>query len=189
MASGNPNEIDEITQDMDPEAKARYELYLSSTAETESTLIRVDVTASLMADWPAWQRSDFLTALPDNQTIKTIHLSGQGLEQVLTEYQIEDMLLNGLGSLKNLRELFIFQGGCPFLTETLLAKCLERAVNVKVLMLWQFKDMGNHPELAAAIRMHPSLERVTINLPIGLDWACFDVYAMCMAGMLNLIIL
>jgi hypothetical protein len=183
---------DDPLADMDSEARARYELYLQSKTDN---FIRMDVTAAMMRKWTEWQRADFIRALPDNKTIKTIHLSGNGLVPLLSSEQLDELIINGIGNLEHLQELFIFRGNV--IQEETVAKCLQRATGVKLLMMWQFVDYN--PTLSAAVRMHPNLERVTINLPM-LDpnitgtkyrykWGCLDLFVMAVAGMPKLRVL
>jgi hypothetical protein len=97
-----------------------------------------------------------------------------------------EQLFEGVGSLQNLEEIFVFRGNCALAVESLLSKCLEKAKKVKVLMLWDFGAIGDHPVLAGSIRAHPALERVTLTLPGGLPYAYLDVYVMGFAGMQTL---
>jgi hypothetical protein len=118
-------------------------------------------------------------------TVETVHLSCADLEDCLTEEQTEQ-LFDAVGGLQNLQELFVFRGNCAFPVENLLSKCLQKAVKIKVLMLWDFGAIGDNPVLAGAIRSHPALERVTLTLPGGLPYAYLDVYVMGFASMKSL---
>lgn len=83
-------------------------------------------------------------------------------------------VLEGVGRLQNLEEIFVFRGNCaalPVKSSSLLSKCLEKAKKVKVLMLWDLGAIGDHPVLAGSIRAHPALERVTLTLPGGLPYS------------------
>jgi hypothetical protein len=111
-----------------------------------------------------------------------VHLSCADLEDCLTEEQTAE-LFDALGKLQNLEELFVFRGNCALAVESLLSKCLEKAKKVKVLMIWDFGAIGDHPALAGSIRAHPALERVTLTLPGGLPYAYLDVYVMGFASM------
>lgn len=178
------NSLDE----MDEEARARYEMYLKSKTDN---FIRYDITSHTFAAMTEPQQVDeFIRNLPSN--IKTIHLSGHALANHLTKSQLDTLVIDRLGTLPHLSELFVFQGQCDDLDEELLAKCLTNAKHVAVLMLWQFQRLWSSTSLPASIRMHPSLERLTVNLPKNMSdvtYGCLDMYAMAFAGMQRLRVL
>lgn len=140
-------------------------------------LIRLDISLADFAHYDAWRKEDFLHALALNDTITTVHLSGDRLNRVFDQDEIET-LMEAIGAMKKLKELFVFRGGCPSLTEELLGMTIHDAKQLKVLMLWGFDKMCEKPVLAAAMRMHNALQRITITLPNAMSWGCFDVYAM-----------
>ena len=163
--------------------------------ESEINSTRLDVTASLMKEWTDEDKQYFIDTLANPEdaascAITTVHLSGLHLQSVLSDAQIE-ALLRSIGAMKSVTELFCFQGGpsSTVLTEDLLARALPP--NLQVLMLWQFRSMPN--SLAAAMRQHSSLSRITLNLPCPikkqLPWGCLDVYAMAFCSMEHLTVL
>lgn len=160
-----------------------------------NSITRLDVTASLMKEWTDHEKQHFIDTLanPENAAscaITTVHLSGLHLQSVLSDAQIE-ALVRSIGAMQSVTELFCFQGGpsSTVLTEDLLATALPP--NLQVLMLWQFRSTPN--SLAAAMRQHPTLSRVTLNLPCPrkkqLPWGCLDVYAMAFCSMEHLTVL
>jgi hypothetical protein len=98
-------------------------------------------------------------------------------------------VLEGVGRLQNLEEIFFFLGNCAALPSGkvfvfALKSRLEKEKKVKVLMLLDFGAIGDHPVYAGFIRAHPALERVTLTmLPGGLPYAYLDAYVMGFAGM------
>jgi hypothetical protein len=117
----------------------------------------------------------FLWALGHNTTVTTVHLSGTDLEDYLTEAQITQIFVS-LSQMQQLRELFVFRGNCVAVHETNLATTLNGATNIQVLMMWEFGTLGDHPNFAAALRCHPSLQRITLTLPGGMPYGYLDVY-------------
>lgn len=150
---------------------------------------RLDLTASLMREWSAEEKQDFCETVQETHShVTTVHLSGLHLQSVLTAEQIE-ALVKSVGMIESVTELFCFQGESTVLTEDLLAASLPP--NLQVLMLWQFRALP--PSLAAAMRQHPTLTRVTLNLPCPrkkqLAWGCLDLYAMAFCSMERLHVL
>ena len=155
----------------------------------DASLIRLDVTSSLFANNAQETAQKLIQALPYNDTIESVHLSGVNLESYLTPSQIEQLVLS-IGSLKNMKDLSVFQGSSKILNEELLSRCLQQAKGLQVLLVFQFPWLHKHPVLASTLRHHPNLERVTLNLPYSkLPWACLDVYAMGFCQMTNLRVL
>jgi len=154
-------------------------------AENDPELVRLDITASALFDFADWEKEDFLAALQSNITVSHVHLSGDGLEDVFTEDQV-DMLLEGIGYLENLSELFVFRGDSPDITGKRVAHCLALAKKLRVFMMWGFAEIEEEHDLAGAIRNHQNLERVTITLPSRMKYACLDVFIMGMASMRKL---
>ena len=137
---------------------------------------RLDLTAELFAkhslDWIVSEVSQ----------CTTVHLSGRHLH--LTLKDVEWLLR----SLVECTELFVFKGGAQsIVTEHLLAKYLPSQLTI--LMLWEF-DCSRCAQLAAALRHHPRLQRITINLPTTIqEHAALDVLAMGLAATPNLQVL
>ncbi|GKY90540.1 hypothetical protein MPSEU_000027700 [Mayamaea pseudoterrestris] len=150
--------------------------------ENDPTLTRIEVTNTILSEFTTWELNDFPTLLPKNKVISHVHLSGDDLEDTLTNEQI-DALLTSIGQLPNLQELFVFRGECEQITGTRLAKLIQQAHKLTVVMLWGFADLSLEPELAAAMRMHPNLERVTLTLPRSQPYAGMDIFAMGWACM------
>jgi hypothetical protein len=162
----------------------------------DSSLARLDITSHTFVEWSSFDVLDLIESLPLQKTVRTVHLSGLHMERILTERQFRCLVL-GIGRLPALQELFVFQGGCAWLTEKLLSECLQSATTLKVLILWQFSgvSLSQHHVLAGALRQHPSLQRITINIPSPVTkkerrklstWGCLDVYAMGLASNPNL---
>jgi hypothetical protein len=152
--------------------------------QNDPDLVRLDITASTLADFTAQELVDFVQLLLTNTTVTHVHLSGQHLDDHIVVSGQIDLLLSNIGKLQNLQELFVFCGNCPSLTTSKLAHCVAHAHKLCVLMTWGFCFDGE-PDLAAALRHHPSLERVTLTLPRTRQhaWACMDVYAMAVCAM------
>lgn len=150
--------------------------------DNDPELIRLDITASALIDFNSWEKEDFLAALQRNASVKHVHLSGDGLEDVLTPVQIE-MLVESVGYMDGLEELFLFKGGNEDVTGARLAHTLQLARKLKVFMLWGFSNLETELELAAAIRNHLTLERVTLTVPTRSKYAAIDVLAMGLASM------
>lgn len=191
--------IDDNDFGMDAESRLRYEFYLRSKKDD---FVRMDITAGQLKEMSDSDREVFLEKfLPNNSSIKTIHLSGHKLDEILDTSQIDNLVSNTIGNLPSLQELFVFQGSTNrAVTEDMISKLLQNARNVTVMMMWQFYSLHQHPSLAGTIRMHPSLERLTINIPpppsrslasMGseMTWGCYDLYVMAMAGMPKLRVL
>lgn len=153
--------------------------------ESDADLIRLDITASSLYDFTDWEKEDFLAALQQNKSVTHVHLSGDGMEDVLTDDQM-DLLLEGIGYLENLEELFVFKGDNPYLTGKRVANCLHLSRQLKVFMLWGFDEIEAEHDLAGALRHHPNLERVTVTLPTRMKYACLDVFIMGFASMRKL---
>lgn len=152
---------------------------------------RLDITASLLEDWSDEQKNHLCERKLQKYegVVTTVHLSGLQLQSVLGREQIKK-LVESIGKLKSVTELFVFQGGSSMLNEDLVAANLPP--NLQVLMLWQFRKLPN--SLAGAMRQHPTLSRVTLNLPCPrekkqLKWGCLDVFAMAFASMEHLKVL
>jgi len=175
--------------EVDPEAvlaARKQQAHLNDRLlENDPELIRLDITASTLVDFTAWEKEDFLTALHSNSSVTHVHLSGDGLEDVFTPDQI-DLLVEGIGYMRNLQEFFVFKGGNPDVTGKRLGHCLDLAKNLKVFMLWGFDKIEEENDLAGAVRNHPNLERVTITLPKKMKYGCLDVFVMGLASMPNL---
>lgn len=178
------HEYNNSCDEMDAEAKARYELYLKSKNDN---LIRIDITSTMFHNMDVTQRNDYVTNFSTvyKNNVKTIHLSGHLLSTYLTAKQVENLVVNGIGKLSNLTELFIFHGQCIDLTEDIIAKCIMNSKQLKVLMLWQFYNISSSTLLPASFSMHHTLERITINLPkhFIVSYGCFDIYTMAFANM------
>jgi hypothetical protein len=148
---------------------------------------RLDVTAEIFSETPF---DDFLLSLNYDAEL-AVHLSGLHLDQVLDEQQLVQ-LMEALGSTR-ITELFAFRGDSQSLTSDMLAKLIQTAKNLKVIMLWQFSEFS--PNIAAAIRGNPSIERATLNLPCPekprdqVPWATLDVVVMGFAEMASLQVL
>ena len=154
----------------------------------DASLIRLDVTSSLFSKLNAQETTKLIQALPLNETVESVHLSGD-LESDLTPPQIEQLVLS-IGAMKKIKDLSVFQGRFKILNEKLLSRCLERAKGLKALLLFQFSSLHKHPVLARTLRHHPNLERITLNLPnSGLPWGCLDDYAKAFGQMTNLRVL
>jgi hypothetical protein len=150
--------------------------------ENDPSLGRLDITNSTLSEFTSWELNDFPKLLPKNHIVSNVHLSGDDLEDTMTNEQIE-ALLTAIGQMPNLQELFCFRGQCELFTGTRIAKLIADAPKLTVVMLWGFNNLPNEPELAGVMRMHPSLERITLTLPRQLPYAGMDVYAMGWAGM------
>jgi hypothetical protein len=153
---------------------------------------RLDITSSLMQDWTPEDKQAFIDTLnaESHPFVTTIHISGRDLQSILTTTQIET-LVEAIGKMYNVTDLFCFQGDSSVLTADLLSKWLPP--NLTVLMLWHLRST---PEsLAGALRQHRNLCRVTLNFPCPrkaqrrLQWACLDVYAMAFCSMEHLEVL
>jgi hypothetical protein len=147
--------------------------------QNDPTLKRIDISAKLfrIGNFDAYQIRDFLYVLGQNTILQTIHLSGTDLEDNLTDTLIQQLFAE-IAKLKQLRELFVFRGNCLDVSETNLALALKGATGIKVLMLWEFGTLGDNPDLAGALRSHPSLERVTLTLPGEMPYGYLDVYVL-----------
>mmetsp|Transcript_6809 Transcript_6809/g.14213 ORF Transcript_6809/g.14213 Transcript_6809/m.14213 type:complete len:429 (-) Transcript_6809:310-1596(-) len=150
--------------------------------ENDSELTRLDLSASLIKELSDFQKEDFLHALPQNASVSVVHLSGMQLEEYMTEEEIISMV-ESVGKMRNLEELFVFRGASKILTEDLVAKAVGEAKGLRVLMLWGFRHLGKHPSLAGVMRHHPNLERITITLPKNIKYAELDIYGMAFAEM------
>lgn len=157
--------------------------------EHDPTLTRLDITSSTLSEFTSWELFDFPKLLPRAHFVTHVHLSGDDLEDTLTNEQI-DNLLTAISSLPNLQELFCFRGNnCEILTEQRLAKLLKELVSsntLTVLMLWGFSALHQEPTLAGAIRQQEALQRVTLTLPDRVPYASMDIYGMGLASMPNL---
>jgi hypothetical protein len=153
--------------------------------ENDPTLTRLEVTNTTLSEFTTWELNDFPSLLSKNHVVSHVHLSGDDLEDTLTNEQI-DVILTSVGQLSNLQELFVFRGECEQITGTRIAKLIQQAPKLTVVMLWGFADLSHEPELAAAMRMHPNLERVTLTLPRQQPYAGMDIFAMGWAGMTKL---
>jgi hypothetical protein len=153
--------------------------------ENDPALVRLDITASALIDLTRNEKEDFIAALQSNRSVRHIHLSGDGLEGVLDAEQT-DLLIDALGYVVNLEELFVFKGNNPEVSGSRLAKAVECATKLKVFMIWGFGTIEREHELAGAVRKHPNLERVTVTLPARMAYACLDVFVMAFAGMKKL---
>lgn len=151
-------------------------------AENDPELIRLDITASALVDYSNWEKEDFIATLQTNKSVQHVHLSGDGLEDVFTPEQT-DLLIDALGYMENLEELFVFKGDNDEVSGVRLSKALNMATKLKVFMLWGFASIETEQELAGSIRNHRTLERVTITLPTRMKYACMDVFIMGFAGM------
>jgi hypothetical protein len=160
--------------------------------DCDAELTRLDLSATTLKPLSPEERRDLLEAFPHNRIIETLHLSGQNMlnnkDNTSDGYQMTEEefvhLVEMAGNLPNLQELFVFRGDCHALTEDLLAKLIKKSVRLKVLMMWGFNSMGRGAtsfNLAATLRRHPSLERITITLPPRMPYACLDVYVMAFA--------
>lgn len=152
--------------------------------DNDKHLTRLDITASLLQGYTRWEREAFFAALQSNHTVTHVHLSGEDLESVMPAEEIV-LLIDSIGYLEQLTELFVFRGDCEALTGERVGQCLSVSLNVKVLMLWGF-TLAEELPLAAAIRSHPNLTRVTLTIPKRLPYAALDVYAMGLAMMKKL---
>ena len=162
----------------------------ASEPEETARCTRLDITASLLSGFSEKEKQRFIDSFvmkyKDNLT--TIHLSGQGLRNVLTTEQIK-ALVQSIAKIHSITEFFCFHGGSKVLTSDLLAKFLPP--NLKVLMLWHFPSLSKN--FAAALRRQPFLTRVTLNFSCSrkqqLEWGCLDVCAMAFASMAQLQVL
>ena len=78
-------------------------------AENDPELVRLDITASTLIDFTNFEKEDFIASLQANKTVRHVHLSGDGLETVLSA-ELTDLLIDALGYMENLEELFVFKG-------------------------------------------------------------------------------
>jgi Leucine Rich repeat len=154
-------------------------------AENDPELVRLDITASTLIDFTNFEREDFIASLQANKTVRHVHLSGDGLEAVLSA-EMTDLLIDALGYVENLEELFVFKGDNADVSGVRLAKAVKYATKLRVFMIWGFDRIDQEHELAGAIRNHLILERVTVTLPTRMPYACLDVFAMAFAGMARL---
>jgi Ran GTPase-activating protein (RanGAP) involved in mRNA processing and transport len=154
-------------------------------AESDPELIRLDITASAFVDYTRHEKEDFIAALQSCRSIRHVHLSGDGLEGVMDAEQT-DLLIDALGYVENLEELFVFKGDNPEISGSRLAKTVKYSTKLKVFMIWGFASIEKEHELAGAIRNHLRLERVTVTLPTRCSYACLDVFVMGFAGMQRL---
>ena len=160
---------------------AKRETSVQRLLRGDPELIRLDICAPLFAEIEDFD--EFLEALETNETIEVVHLSGLGTRDAVHADDFRSTV-EAVGYMPNLRELFVFRGTSKVLNEELLAKCLGCATNLQVLMIWGFDDsLTENQVLAGALRMHPSLERVTVTLPTEMPYASLDVYAMGFCGM------
>lgn len=140
-------------------------------------IVRLDINHSVLQNWEYWRIQDFIASLPVNHVVETIHLSGHGLEQTLSESQIHQLLLN-IGQMKGVKQLFVFQGDSICLDTTRLSNALS-GEQLRTLVLFGFDDYSEH--FSVALRRHPFLEKVSVHLPKRKRWGCLDVLAMGLA--------
>lgn len=170
-------EGEEERQSRVPKAK-----WFDRLRKNDPEFTRLDLSATLLRDLTPFQKDDFLNALPQNVSIEVVHLSGMQLNECMTKEEIETMA-ESIGKLKNLRELFIFRGGSKVLSLDVLAKIVQSAQDLRVLMMWGYGKFSKSPNLAGALRNHRNVERVTITLPKNVEYSEMDIYAMAFAEM------
>jgi hypothetical protein len=167
--------------------KVTCQIELFTTTIITMSESRLDVTSEIFTETPV---DDFLISL-DYDTELAVHLSGLHLDEVLDEQQLQQ-LMEALGNTR-MTELFAFRGDSQCLTSDMLAKLIQKAKNLKVIMLWQFSEFLQN--IAAAIRGNISIQRVTLNLPCPgkpkdqVPWATLDVVVMGFAEMASLQVL
>ena len=154
-------------------------------AENDPELVRLDLSAPRLRELSEAQKEDLLLSLSQNETVRIVHLSGHQLSECMTEEQIVRMV-ESIGHLRNLEELFLFRGKCHVLNEDLLGRAVSAATGLKVLMIWGYGKLDRSPDFAGVLRHHPNLGRITITLPEKMEYACMDVYVMGFAEMANL---
>lgn len=99
--------------------------------DNDPELIRLDITASALVDFSRWEKDDFIASIQTNKTVKHVHLSGDGLENCLSSQQIE-LLLDAIGYMENLEELFIFKGNNREVSGDRISALLKLAHKLKV---------------------------------------------------------
>lgn len=163
---------------------------LNRLKANDPTLIRLDITAPLLQSLRPSQISEFLHAFPCVPSIQSVHLSGLDLDSVLTNAQIQELLL-GIASMQHMKDLCLFRGGSTALNEDAVANFLLRHNDGRLttLLLFQFASLHECPALAGALRQHPSLQRLTLTLPSGVPYGALDLYAMGFAVMPQLRVL
>jgi len=148
-------------------------------------LSRLDITSGLFSELSHGEKSEILRLLPRNTQLQSIHLSGLGLEDVLAPEQIQE--LGDVIKSMEINDLCVFRGGSTLINEDYVAGCVPPTL--KVLLLWHFASLHEHPLLAKELRQHETLERLTLTLPHGMPWACLDIYAMAFSSMKSLQVL
>ena len=160
---------------------AKRESVMQRLMRGDPELVRIDICASIYAEIADFD--EFLQALETSPSIEVVHLSGLGTRDTVHEDDFR-ATVEAIGNMPNLKELFVFRGTSRILNEELLSKCLGAAKKLRVLMIWGYDDsLTKNQVLAGAMRMHPSLERVTVTLPTEMPYASLDVYAMGFCGM------
>jgi len=173
---------DLLRQAREGEVRVRKAKWNDRLRENDAELTRLDLSTSVLKELSDFEKEDFLHALPQNETVKVVHLSGMQLNECMTKEDIESMG-ESVGKLKYLEELFIFRGGSNVLSPDLLAKIVHAAQELRVLMMWGYGNLGQSPALAGTLRHHQNLERVTITLPKNIPYSALDIYAMAFAEM------
>lgn len=167
--------------------KAREELPPLSVrlATGDENLVRLEITRRVLTEWSETERSNVLHVLNEglNNSVKCVHLSGEGLGDFYAEAEWETFL-SGLCSLPSLEELFIFHGSNPFLGQEYLAKHIVKAKKLRVLMMWGYSKYI--PDYCAAVQKLPNLERNTLTLARTMKWSSMDMYCMAMAQLSSL---
>lgn len=185
FAMHNAMKAAEDAQDVDEETAkanlAKRETTIQRLLRGDPELVRLDICAPLYAEIPDFD--EFLHALENNETVEVVHLSGLGTRDTVHP---DDFIatVEAIGNMPNLKELFVFRGTSKVLNEELLARCLTLAKKLRVLMIWGYDDsLSQNQILAGAMRMHQSLERITVTLPTEMPYSSMDVYAMAFCGM------
>lgn len=176
---------DLLRQARDGETKAHRVKWTDRLRENDPEMFRIDLSAALLRELNDAEKEDMLVSLSLNTSIRIVHLSGLQLGEAMTTPEIVEMVEN-VGKLKNLEELFVFRGKSNELTEDLLGPTVEAATNLRVLMLWGYGSLKASPEFAAVLRHHPNLGRVTVTLPQNMTYDSMDLYVMGFAEMANL---
>jgi hypothetical protein len=159
-------------------------------AEQVTKNTRLDISASLFASMSEYEKQYYIDTFvaKHNDSITTIHLSGQRLHTVLTTDQLIT-LIESIRHLRSITEFFCFYGDLDVLTSDLLAKSLPP--NLHTLILWHFPSLSN--KFAASLRQQSLLQRVTFNFTCTkkqqLPWGCLDVCIMACACMEQLQVL
>ena len=153
--------------------------------DNDPDMFRLDLSAALLRDMTNEEKQDILQSMARNTSVRIVHLSGLQMMECWTPEEFQQ-LVEAVGQLPNLQELFVFRGNNRHLSEDLLGRAVESAQGLEVLMLWGYGKLENHPDFAGVLRRHSNLRRITITLPEKRDYACMDIYVMGFAEMINL---